>query len=436
MYQTLATLVLLAAGPEQIHLTFQNDPRHTMTVEWKSDDGKGVLEFGASAGKYEKQLEAQKITSSGGTFYVAEATDLTPGTVYHYRVGDGGELVSDDLTFATAPEQSPNAQFRFVAFGDSRGGYEVFRSAMAGMFKDSPDLFVFTGDATDHGEDAEWDEWFRAGEVAMAYIPFMPVYGNHDALTVSYPDRFALPQNAAEEKAKEYYYSFVWGNAKFIILNDNYLYGMQTTKLDGPQLSWLENELANAKEEWLFVFNHAPFYSASNKHGSDTNLQRVWMPLFDKYAVDMVFNGHDHNYERSKPMRAKEVQSSMENGTVYVVSAGVGAPLYENGTGYWTAKSESVENYTVVEIDGLTMKFKAKRLDGTVIDEFTYTKKPRAFADAATGVTANEVLDRSVFKGPLWNCSTSGGNGNGFASLLLALLPLAALKRPQGGRVS
>lgn len=418
-----ATAETAHAAAEQIHLSFQNDPRTTVTVQWKADDASGVLEVGQSKGNYTMRFDAQPESSSGGKFFVAEATDLAPATEYHYRVGANGAF-SEDLTFRTAPERDAAAQYRFIAFGDSRGGYPLFGQAMKQMLKDSPDLIMFTGDATVDGNNEEWDQWFEAGEETMRLVPLLPSYGNHDALSTTYTERFALPRNAAEEGDQEFYYSFVYGNARFIVLNDNYALGVKTTKLDGPQYAWLENELKTAREQWIFVFNHQPFYSASNKHGSDRNLQRVWLPLLDKYNVDMVFNGHDHNYERSKPMRNQEVRSSMADGTVFVVAAGVGAPLYENGTDYWTAKSESVENYTVIDIDGPNLMFQAKRLDGTVIDEVKYTREPRKYAAAATDAAAGSP--DSVFEGPLWHCA-SGGDGPW--TILLALAPLVWLRR-------
>jgi 3',5'-cyclic AMP phosphodiesterase CpdA len=238
----------------------------------------------------------------------------------------------------------------------------------------------------------------------MSLVPFMPTFGNPDALSKDYADRFALPRNAPGDAA-ELYYSFEYSNAKFIVLNDNYLIGYNVTKLEGPEYVWLEEQLKSNRKDWLFVVNHQPFYSSSNKHGSDKNLQRVWMPLLDKYHVDMVFNGHDHNYERSKPMRGDAVQSSPEDGVTYVVAAGMGAPLYDNGSNFFTAKSEKIENYVVVEVDGLSLKMMAKRLDGTVIDEFNRVRTPRVFA---ANVTVTTVTPESVFGGPLWHCSSGG----------------------------
>jgi hypothetical protein len=124
---------------------------------------------------------------------------------------------------------------------------------------------------------------------------------------------------------------------------------------------------------WKVLLNHRPFYSASTRHGSAEDLQAEWLPVVDEHRVDIVFNGHDHNYERSRPVRGGEVVAPGA-GTLFVVAAGVGAPLYDNGADWWTEKSEKVENYLLVRATRDTMQVTAYRLDGTVLDEFSLQK--------------------------------------------------------------
>jgi hypothetical protein len=63
------------------------------------------------------------------------------------------------------------------------------------------------------------------------------------------------------------------------------------------------------------------------------------------------------------------------SGTIYIVAAGAGAPLYGvDPSCFHTHATESVRNYVIVDIDGLTLTYTAYRLDGSVLDEFTYTK--------------------------------------------------------------
>lgn len=396
--------VAALASPSQVHLTWQNDPATTITVQWAAPISAttGFLEYGMTEGTYMARVEAEVVDYEGAShrFFVAEARGLQPATLYHYRVAADNQF-TDDRTFTTAQEPRANARFKFVAAGDSRGGYEYFSRAMQAMAQEGPDFILFSGDATLSGNEEEWDVWFSAAEPVISKIPLMPTYGNHDALANNYFARFALPRNAPPNDV-ELYYSFVYGNTRFIILNDNYTFALRPSRLDGPQYVWLENELAHAKEEWIIVVNHQPFYSSSNKHGSDRNLQRVWAPLFDKYKVDMVFNGHDHNYERSHPLREGKVMNRFGEGTVYVVAAGIGAPLYDNGRNYFTAYSEKTENYVVVEIDGRKLSYTAKRAStGTVIDQFEYVKAERRVLPE----DSNRDV-RGVFRGPLWSCAT------------------------------
>jgi hypothetical protein len=87
----------------------------------------------------------------------------------------------------------------------------------------------------------------------------------------------------------------------------------------------------------------------------------------------MVFNGHDHNYERSRPIRGEEVVNFGE-GTIYSVIAGVGAPLYDNGQDWWTEMSEKTSPYAIIRVQGDTLEFTAYRDDGTELDSFTWTR--------------------------------------------------------------
>jgi hypothetical protein len=64
----------------------------------------------------------------------------------------------------------------------------------------------------------------------------------------------------------------------------------------------------------------------------------------------------------------------MNSGTIYVVAGGAGADLYASDTCYHTQLSESVQHYVIVEIDGRTLSLTAYRLDGTMLDQVSWTK--------------------------------------------------------------
>jgi 3',5'-cyclic AMP phosphodiesterase CpdA len=73
------------------------------------------------------------------------------------------------------------------------------------------------------------------------------------------------------------------------------------------QMLWLENTLQNAAADttidWIIVRMHQTAMSSSTDNGSDLGIRATWLPLFDQYQVDLVLCGHDHDYERSFPVR-------------------------------------------------------------------------------------------------------------------------------------
>ena len=59
------------------------------------------------------------------------------------------------------------------------------------------------------------------------------------------------------------------------------------------QMVWCDSVLRSSTAKWKFVFFHHPAYSASATHGSTREIQRVFVPLFEKYQVNACFSGHD-----------------------------------------------------------------------------------------------------------------------------------------------
>jgi len=174
-------------------------------------------------------------------------------------------------------------------------------------------------------------------------------------------EQFALPGN-------EQWYYLNWGKYVHItILNSE-------ADPSSAQLDWLENDLASHENyTWKFVLFHRPPFS-SGKHGSWIEGQEFWCPLFDKYHVDIVFSGHDHNYERSMPINYTASKTSPQDtyskGTMYIVSGGWGAPLYSNGSNWRTACSSSLYNFVLVHVfaNG-TLNLYAKDVSGSTFDE-------------------------------------------------------------------
>ena len=88
----------------------------------------------------------------------------------------------------------------------------------------------------------------------------------------------------------------------------------------GAQTAWLRRTLAGARADrsvdWIIVQMHQDACSSSaTGNGSDLGIREQWLPLFDEYQVDLVLCGHDHDYERSFPVRGYDSMVGTEVAT-------------------------------------------------------------------------------------------------------------------------
>ena len=92
------------------------------------------------------------------------------------------------------------------------------------------------------------------------------------------------------------------------------------------QTAWLEGLLKDNPNKWTVVTFHHPVYSTTGTR-NNPNVRGQWGPLFEKYGVDLVLQGHDHSYGRGNVATARK-SSTVHNGTVYVVSVS-GGKMYD-----------------------------------------------------------------------------------------------------------
>lgn len=244
-------------------------------------------------------------------------------------------------SFTTAPVGA--RPFRVDAFadqGDCRSNRAACR-VISGIVADHLAFVLGSGDlsyANEHGLES-WDRWFNAVQAYAADVPLMPTMGNHefpagdpmgkytDPIT-SYQGRFALPPSHGED-----YYSFDYAGTHVIALPEIYV----RTRPGSPFRRWLQDDLTAADSDpairWKIAFSHRPFYSSGTKHGSYRPYVRDVLPILERHHVDLVISGHEHNYERTRPLRggvpsSHDVSSSVQGtGTSYVVTGGGGKVL-------------------------------------------------------------------------------------------------------------
>ena len=122
---------------------------------------------------------------------------------------------------------------------------------------------------------------------------------------------------------------------------------------------------------------HHPAYT-SGKYEPDQRIISALSPIFEQSAVDIVFAGHDHNYQRTKPLRGGK-QTAAGDGVVYVVTGAGGGGIYplkppDQRPGYFAAGDGENYSFTHVTIDGDTLILRQIALGGDELDRWQYTK--------------------------------------------------------------
>jgi len=145
-------------------------------------------------------------------------------------------------------------------------------------------------------------------------------------------------------------------------------FALESTYMDQDQLKWLEDELTKSSEKWKIAFFHHPLYSSAGTHGSQLKLRAVLEPLFIKYNVSLVLNGHDHTYERIKP----------QNGILFFVE-GSGGQLRKGdlrkGSPLTAAGNDRDCTFMLMEIDGDTLTYNTITGSGSLIDSGTFQRR-------------------------------------------------------------
>jgi hypothetical protein len=264
-----------------------------------------------------------------------------------------------------------NDSLKFAIIGDSGTGsssqYRVAERLIASRATFPYEFVLMMGDNLYGSEGpSAYEKKFERPYKALldSGMKFYASLGNHDEPN----QRFYKAFNMNGER----YYTFKpKGNTRFFALDSNYV--------DKQQLDWFEKELAASGSDWKIVFFHHPIYSSGGRHGSDENLRAQLEPLFLKYGVDAVFQGHEHFYERIKPQK----------GVYYFISGGA-AKLREGNIqkSALTAKAfDTGYHFMLIEIVKDTLNFQAITDQGKVIDSGSLPRfndeQKKAFAGEA-----------------------------------------------------
>lgn len=366
--------------PDQIVLTWSDDPRYTQTVQWRTRLGEapGSVRHRPAQddGWVETPAETATLFSHNLAHdfeilrHTARITGLAPDTEYVYQVGHA-EGWTAERRFRTAP--AGPAPFSFLYVADSQEGLLDYGEMIEAAAARHPDarFIIHGGDIVNRGCDRDdWDLLFHASRNVNDQLPLVPTIGNHDVCGPSdvtyYLGYFALPDNGSDALTAGQTYSLTYGDAFFAVPNSNYAIA--------EQAPWLDAALGASEATWKFTLWHHPAY-VSRRARDNPEVRAHWVPLVDKHGVRIVFQGHDHAYMRTKPMRGNEIVDSPDEGAIYLISV-AGTKFYDAiDRDYMDVIFERVMTYSLIEIDGNHLRYRAFDLEGNEVDAFELTSR-------------------------------------------------------------
>ncbi|GGD77191.1 purple acid phosphatase family protein [Paenibacillus nasutitermitis] len=380
-----------AAVPRDIVTTFKSDPRTSRAFTWYTDKPQKnalvqLIKGGSPTGfNGNDVITVTGIAASieiGGNrvrgVNKAEAVDLEPGTVYAYRLGSGDEDGwSDPSQFAT--EAVNVSAFTFIDVADSQGAsttdFELWGQTLVQAFRKFPNasFIVHNGDLTEDPENEQgWTDFMSQAQPWTSGIPLMPVTGNHDEVDKKadvFVSHFNLPDNGAEKSIPGTTNAFDYGQARIIMLN--------TESNKKEQTKWLRKQLEDTDKPWKIIALHrGPYGGNSNDKIGD------WVELFDEFKVDLVLQGHNHEYARSYPLRSGKVigdgETPVQNreGTVYIVPNAAGGKFNEKKEDQLYHKvhfQNGKQMFAGISIDGDKLVYEAYDVEGSLLDTFEIT---------------------------------------------------------------
>lgn len=335
----------------------------------QASDGKASLKLGFFTTEAEISrggddgLLAVLVRSLTRSLGIASEEDADPGKLA--QLGCSQDTLPFDWTGA-------DAEFTFLAGSDTKGGREVIIELIDIFAQDDPRFMLYAGDALHTGGFAsQWDRWFQAVEPFASGRPVMQSTGNHELGGDPKLRNWQIYTAFPDDSGNAVYYSFDYGPVHFVCLDtDSGLYD--------DQLAWLEKDLAATPKPRKVAYFHRPVFSSGTVHGSNQELRDLLAPVFSKHHVNLVLSGHDHLYERSKPIDVLKSKSgpvgSYKEGTCYVISGGAGAGLYDAKPGNWwtAALNTTSHHFCRFKVAGSkSMTLQAVDRQGKVIDSVT-----------------------------------------------------------------
>lgn len=300
--------------------------------------------------------------------------DLSPSTTYTFTAYSGDDK-SREYHFTTAP--ADDRDYKLVFVGDSRTRVEIAEKISAQINelveKDSKIIgLLHGGDYATSPELKYWRPWLKAYSLTTSkdgrLLPIIPVCGNHESIRRSqlYGEAYGFPG-----EIKKYYYSCELSpHVRIAILNT------EISTL-GDQQKFLENTLKQYQKEkitWQLAAYHRPAYAAVKKPSA---AMTAWVPLFDKFDVDLVLESDGHCIKRTVPIKNNKKDS---NGTVYLGEGGYGAPQRTPHEKWYLdspGMAGSGDHLMLLHFKKTEINYQTIGIDGDILDQYEFKSRNR-----------------------------------------------------------
>jgi hypothetical protein len=390
-------LLFPSRDPDRVILNLTENPETSIAVNWRTDTtvSLGVVEWAVATAGPEFLSTVKKVTANmeflrvvregdptvAAHYFSATVDGLSPGKKYVYRVGSEGSW--SEWHQVQMPDASKE-KLSFIYFGDAQNDVKsMWSRVIREAYKTIPevDFMLHAGDLINrHDRDVEWGEWFYAGNFIHATVPSVMTPGNHEygkgvILSPQWRRQFNLPLNGPKG-LEETCYVVNYTNLKVISLDAEQI-DESPFYLEKQRL-WLDSVLKHDPRKWTAITFHYPVFSTKPNRDNE-NLRNKFKPIFDKYKVDIVLQGHDHAYGRgmvSNIPTGKNLKDE-ESGTMYVVSIS-GPKMYDVSNDPWMErKARNTQLYQVISIEKDKLSYEAFTANGELYDAFDLIKSAK-----------------------------------------------------------
>lgn len=403
----------------------------SMVIRWRTSiPSISKVHYGTSPANLNKEVVSKERVKD----HIVKIEGLQPNTKYYYAISTATERLQGDKnnSFVTLPREGESGVYRIGIFGDPGSPTLLQRKVRDQFVKylgtNNMNAWVALGDiAYNTGSDAEYQaKFFNVyKDQLLKKYPLFTLPGNHDyrdedSVTffnhdkIEYYRTFSMPvdgESGGVPSNNQAFYSFDIGNVHFLSLDS---FGAEDSTLlsdtNGPQVQWVIKDLEANKKDWLVVMWHHPPYTMGS-HNSDEQsdmykIRQTFLPILERYGVDLVIGGHSHLYERSKLMtghygKEKTFDPAVNNlsassgkydgsknscpyikeegskGAVFIVNGGSSElggvqKEYPHNAMYYSNYTEGGTN--MIEVRGNRLDVKWICEDGVVRDRFTMMK--------------------------------------------------------------